>query len=110
MDTIPFTEEHKKMLMEMQNNIVPHSIAWDKEHSFFHIILKGNSVTTKIHWFEHAMTYLTDDMYDKFYANMEKTKRPMNILEKDMFYVQVLALKTIHPIEYLYKHFKTLKI
>lgn len=102
MEKIIYEEQHYKQLIKLIEYCFPHtSITVVSDHVHFD--------SEVYDWFEFTMTHLTSKTYEIIYEHVKETKKPKNIFEQDIFYTQVLTMKTIHPIEYLYDSLKSIK-
>jgi hypothetical protein len=111
MKAIEINEKQKEMLLEMCRALFPeyenpqfsvrnYSICcgWSNNYLIFDIFDEGTPI---IHWFEFCMTSLTNKLA---ISDLENYNLPLET------YMDCIVNKWHHPVDYLYKQFKELKL
>ena len=122
MKAIEINEKQKEMLLEMCKALFPEYknvcfyIDGDGNNDYDIIIIKDKIPYILIHWFEFCLTNLAEKIIATFNINEDGDKIYKRTLNDDLskFYLESLNfsrgfIKT-HPVDYLYKQFKELKL
>jgi hypothetical protein len=128
MQSIPLTEEQKDKLLEMAKFFFPEHmkvtvtstnptklkkytehIHWCHGKTIAFPYKDWGNVeefitSKKLHWFEFCLTKLANKL-----LNQETGEAPIDVMNRfNHFFIGVM-LETIHPVDYLYKQFKTIQ-
>lgn len=129
MKVLNLTEEHKTKLLEMCKVLFseykylifgdyPGDMIFNKTVTFDseQWLDMDEDEILSIHWFEFCMTHLAEKIIATFIVNKDDDKVYKRTLNDDLskFYLESLLFSRgfdkTHPVDYLYKHFKELKL
>lgn len=100
MKSINLTKDHKSKLLEMCDKLFPEYLLIDVHKNGLLVLweeLPPSRKWNEIHWFEFCTITLWNELYLK-----------LGTLELKSYY-ELLLNNLLHPVDYLYEHFKKLK-
>ena len=110
MKALKLTKQHKSKLLEMCKILFPEYFYWDLNYHIISAYINGNDneiyededYDLAIHWFEFCMLNLAPKILPIF-TDMKNFYAGLNESNEDKSFNK-------HPIDYLYKEFKKLKL